>query len=163
MVPLFGWFTHSGGTKYIDCYVTHPTTNRGPVMIKSILLKIFREGVGGLMAFVSFLTRPRKIKRSPDEQFAANEKARTMSVYQYFACPFCIKTRRAIHRLNIPLEYRDAQVRGGEHRTTLEREGGQIKVPCLRIEDGEKTSWLYESNEIIAYLNQQFDPTMKAS
>jgi len=132
-------------------------------MLKAVLLKGFREGVGGLMAFISFLTRPRKIKRSPDEQLAVIEKARTMSVYQYFACPFCIKTRRAIHRLNIPMEYRDAQVRGGEHRSTLESEGGQIKVPCLRIDDGEKTSWLYESSEIIAYLNQQFDPAIKTS
>jgi len=132
-------------------------------MIKAVLLKIFREGVGGLMAFISFLTSPRKIKRSPDAQLEVNKKAETMSMYQYFACPFCIKTRRTVHRLNVPIEYRDAQVRGGEHRNTLEREGGQIKVPCLRIDDGEKTTWLYESNDIVAYLNQQFDPALKAS
>ncbi|OIO73855.1 MAG: glutaredoxin [Zetaproteobacteria bacterium CG1_02_53_45] len=132
-------------------------------MLKAVLLKIFREGVGGLMAFISFLTRPRKIKRSHDEQLAVIRKAESMSVYQYFACPFCIKTRRAIHRLNIPIEYRDAQVRGGDHRNTLELQGGQIKVPCLRIDDGEQTTWMYESNDIIAYLNQQFDPSAKAS
>jgi len=61
------------------------------------------------------------------------------------------------------MEYRDAQPRDGEHRTTLEQEGGQIKVPCLRIESGEETTWLYESNDIIAYLNQQFDPSMDAA
>ena len=129
-------------------------------MIKAILLKIFREGVGGLMAFISYLTRPRKIKRLPEAQHKIDEQAASMSVYQYFACPFCIKTRRAIHRLNIPLEYRDAQVRGGEHRSTLEQEGGRIKVPCLRIDQGDQTTWLYESNEIIAYLNKQFDPAL---
>ncbi|PJA33313.1 MAG: glutaredoxin [Zetaproteobacteria bacterium CG_4_9_14_3_um_filter_53_7] len=132
-------------------------------MLKSVLLKIFREGVGGLMAFISFLTRPRKIKRTHDEQLAVAAKAKSMSVYQYFACPFCIKTRRAIHRLNIPMEYRDAQVRGGEHRNALEQQGGQIKVPCLRIDDGEKTTWMYESGDIIAYLNQQFDPSVNVS
>ncbi len=132
-------------------------------MIKAILLKIFREGVGGLMAFVSFLTRPRKIKRSQEAQDTINKQAKSMSMYQYFACPFCIKTRRTVHRLNIPLEYRDAQVRGGEHRNTLEKEGGKIKVPCLRIDEGEITTWLYESNAIIEYLNQQFDTTLKAS
>ncbi|MBL4775949.1 MAG: glutathione S-transferase N-terminal domain-containing protein [Mariprofundus sp.] len=127
-------------------------------MIKAILLKIFREGVGGLMAFISYLTRPRKIKRLPEAQYKIDKQVASMSVYQYFACPFCIKTRRAIHRLNIPLEYRDAQVRGGEHRNTLEKEGGRIKVPCLRIDADDQTTWLYGSNEIIAYLNQQFDP-----
>jgi len=130
-------------------------------MIKKLLLKVFREGVGGLMAFVSYLTRPRKIKRDSLAQLEIDKQVQSMSVYQYFACPFCIKTRRAIHRLNIPLEYRDAQIRGGEHRTTLEREGGRIKVPCLRIDEGDQTTWLYESNDIIAYLNQQFDPAAK--
>ncbi|MDQ6981123.1 MAG: glutathione S-transferase N-terminal domain-containing protein [Ghiorsea sp.] len=123
-----------------------------------MLLKVFREGVGGLMAFVSWLTSPRKIKRSPEEQQRVDAIAKNMSMYQYFACPFCIKTRRTVHRLNIPIEYRDAQVRGGEHRNTLEKEGGQIKVPCLRIDEGDKTTWLYESNAIIAYLNKTFDP-----
>jgi len=132
-------------------------------MLKAILLKIFREGVGGLMAFISFLTSPRKIKRTPDAQLEADEKAKTMSMYQYFACPFCIKTRRTVHRLNVPIEYRDAQIRGGEHRNALEREGGQIKVPCLRIDAGEKATWLYESNDIVAYLDEQFDPEVKAA
>ena len=130
-------------------------------MIKAILLKIFREGVGILIAFISFLTNPRKIKRDASSQADINQQVASMSVYQYFACPFCIKTRRAIHRLNIPIEYRDAQLRGGEHRNTLEQDGGQIKVPCLRIDDGENTTWMYESNAIIAYLNQQFDSSPK--
>ncbi|MDX8390936.1 MAG: glutathione S-transferase N-terminal domain-containing protein [Mariprofundaceae bacterium] len=128
-------------------------------MIKTILLKLFREGVGGLMAFISFLTRPHKIKRGDANQLEAIEKSKSMSIYQYFACPFCIKTRRAVHRLNVPIQYRDAQLRNGEHREVLEREGGQIKVPCLRIDQGEETTWLYESNDIIHYLNQQFDPS----
>ena len=132
-------------------------------MVKAVLLKIFREGAGGLMALISFLTSPRKIKRSPDAQIEVNKKAETMSIYQFFSCPFCIKTRRAIHRLNIPIEYRDAQTRDGEHRSTLEREGGQIKVPCLRIDAGNTTTWLYESKAIIAYLNQKFDAPVQAS
>jgi len=132
-------------------------------MIKKILLKIFREGVGGLMALISYLTSPRKIKRSEEAQKQVNQQVKFMAMYQYFACPFCIKTRRTIHRLNIPLEYRDAQVRGSEHRNTLEKEGGKIKVPCLRIDEGNKTTWLYESNDIIAYLNQQFDPACISS
>ncbi|RLL51865.1 glutaredoxin [Mariprofundus sp. EBB-1] len=131
-------------------------------MIKALLLKIFREGVGGLMAFVSYLTSPRKIKRDVKEQREINKQVESMSMYQYFACPFCIKTRRTVHRLNIPLEYRDAQIRGGKHRNALEQEGGAIKVPCLRIDhDDESSTWLYESSEIVAYLNQQFDPALK--
>jgi len=130
-------------------------------MIKALLLKVFREGVGGLMAFISYLTSPRKVKRDAETQLQVNREVESMSMYQYFACPFCIKTRRTVHRLNIPLEYRDAQIRGGEHRNALEQEGGALKVPCLRIDNGDETTWLYESREIVAYLNQRFDPTLK--
>jgi glutaredoxin len=130
--------------------------------MKAILLKIFREGVGGLIAFISYLTTPNKVKRSDKEQKQVNLAIANMSLYQYFACPFCIKVRRTVRRLNLPIEYRDAQVRGGEHRNTLEQEGGAIKVPCLRIDEDGETTWLYESNDIIAYLNQRFDPQYAA-
>jgi len=29
-------------------------------------------------------------------------------------------------------------------------------VPCLRIEENGQTTWMYESNTIIEYLNQRF-------
>ena len=132
-------------------------------MLKKSLLWIVREGIGRLMVLISFLSNPRRMKRSAELQREVDQRVASMSVYQYFTCPFCIKTRRAIHRLNIPMEYRDAQLRGGEHRHTLEQEGGQIKVPCLRIDHGEHSTWLYESNDIIAYLNAQFDPAQPAT
>jgi glutathione S-transferase len=78
-----------------------------------------------------------------------------MALYQYFACPFCIKTRRALHRLNLPLELRDAQ-HDREHRATLAREGGRIQVPCLRVDSADGTRWLYESDDIIRYLEDRF-------
>jgi glutathione S-transferase len=78
-----------------------------------------------------------------------------MALYQYFACPFCIKTRRAIHRLNLPITLRDAQ-NDPEHRSALATDGGKIQVPCLRIDEPSGSRWLYESNDIIAYLEDRF-------
>lgn len=35
--------------------------------------------------------------------------------------------------------------------------GGDLKVPCLRIEDAEgDVRWLYESGEIVGYLEGRF-------
>ena len=34
--------------------------------------------------------------------------------------------------------------------------GGKVKVPCLRIEEAGGTRWMYESNDIIAYLEQRY-------
>jgi glutaredoxin len=130
--------------------------------MKAILLKIFREGVGGLIALISYFTAPCQVKRTDEEQKQVDTLVANMSLYQYFACPFCIKVRRTIRRLNLPIAYRDAQVRGGEHRRVLAQEGGAIKVPCLRIDEGGKTTWMYESNDIIAYLKQRFDPEYSA-
>ncbi|MBL4889828.1 MAG: glutaredoxin [Candidatus Lindowbacteria bacterium] len=123
-----------------------------------MIVKAVREGLGRIIIFLDFISRPTKMKRSEDDQKNGNTQASALSVYQFYACPFCVKTRRAIHRLNIPIEYRDAQ-NDPVHRKELETEGGRIKVPCLRIEEGDQSTWMYESKEIISYLNKRFDPS----
>jgi len=120
-----------------------------------MIVKAIREGLGRLIIFIDFITRPAKMKRTDAEQQAVNKALNHMSVYQFYACPFCVKTRRALHRLNLPITLHDAK-RGSPHRDELLNGGGQIKVPCLRIDEDEKTRWLYESNHIIAYLEDRF-------
>ncbi|MCK4707886.1 MAG: glutathione S-transferase N-terminal domain-containing protein [Gammaproteobacteria bacterium] len=120
-----------------------------------MILKLLRNGLGMLIVFISYITLPKQIKRSEDEQKPAQEHADTMSLYQFYACPFCVKTRRAIHALNIDIEYRDAK-NNETHRNELLEKGGEIKVPCLRIEEAGEARWLYESSDIINYLNKQF-------
>ena len=122
--------------------------------MKSLILKAVREGLGRLIVFISFITRPKQVKRSQEQQKNVNEQTSKLSLYQYYACPFCTKTRRTIHQLNLPIEYRDAKSQ--PHRQELAEQGGQLKVPCLRIEDGQQVQWLYESKDIIGYLNQRF-------
>ena len=54
------------------------------------------------------------------------------------------------------IELRDAS-NNQEFRDELASQGGKIKVPCLRIErDDDTTQWLYESTEIIKYLESKF-------
>ena len=123
-----------------------------------MLLKLLRESLGQLIVMINFITLPRKLKRSAEAQKQVNEQASKMSLYQFKRCPFCTLTRRNIHKLNVPIEYRDAS-KGSPHRDELKTQGGQIKVPCLRIEENGSTRWLYESKEIIAFLNNRFgDP-----
>jgi glutaredoxin len=120
-----------------------------------MLLKAFREGLGRLFIGISNLSLPQQIIRSEDAQQAADAEARKMSLYQFYACPFCLKVRRAIHRLNVPIETRDAQ-NDETYRQELLAEGGEIKVPCLRIEEEDGVKWLYESDDIIAFLDRKF-------
>jgi|TARA_B110000116_G_scaffold266749_1_gene277961 glutaredoxin len=120
-----------------------------------MLLKLVREGLGRLIVAIDWVFSPKKVQRNSLAQNAANTDASTISLYQFYACPFCIKTRRAIRRLNIKIVTRDAQ-KPGEYRQELSAEGGRVKVPCLRIEKDGNVEWMYESKDIINYLDQRF-------
>ena len=94
------------------------------------------------------------VKRSSENQLQVNKKTESLKLYEFYACPFCIKTRRAIKRLNLNLETRNAKQ--GDYRKELELNGGKVQVPCLRIDNAGELSWLYESNDIIKYLEKHF-------
>ncbi len=132
------------------------TVNEG----KQMIVKAVREGLGRFIVLVNYLTRPTKIERPVRIQQEIDATAKGLSLYQFYACPFCVKTRRAIHRLNVPVSLIDAQG-NQQNRDDLLNGGGAIKVPCLRIEANDNITWLYESNDIISYLNDRFDDTVK--
>lgn len=127
-----------------------------------MLVKLVREGLGRIIVFISWLTRPTPMQRAPAEQAKVDEAAKRLSLYQFYACPFCVKTRRALRRLNLNVELRDAQ-NDVARRSELEKQGGKIQVPCLRIDEGDEPTWLFESSEIIAYLENRFGPEANAS
>jgi glutaredoxin len=120
-----------------------------------MLLKLLRESLGRVIVLIDWLTRPKPMQRTASEQDKVNAKAERLKLYQLYACPFCIKTRRAIRRLNLPVETRNVN-QGSPYRQELEQGGGQIQVPCLRIESEGTVNWMYESSDIIAYLEQEF-------
>jgi len=120
-----------------------------------MLMKALRTGLGQVIVVGDLLTRPPRQKRSAEAQAKVVEAAGGLSLYQFHACPFCVKTRRTLHKLNVPVALRDAK-NDAAARETLLAEGGKIKVPCLRIEEGGKVTWMYESKIIIEYLNQRF-------
>lgn len=122
-----------------------------------LFFKTIRAILGPLMLLVEKLTTPKGVIRSPQAQQSINEQTSALSLYEFKTCPFCIKTRRVIKRLSLPIARYDAQ-HDPVSRQQLLNEGGQIKVPCLRIAhpDG-KVEWMYESDQIIDYLHHHFD------
>lgn len=120
-----------------------------------MIVKALRVVVGQLVVFISFLTRPSPMWREPAAQAEVNDAASALALYQFNGCPFCVKVRRTLRRLNLPVELRDASG-NAEHRQTLLAQGGKVKVPCLRIEEAGQTRWLYESSAINEYLEQRF-------
>jgi len=119
-----------------------------------MLLKLLRNALGLIIVFGNWLSKPKPIQRTHTDQEQAQKAVAGHSLYQLYACPFCVKTRRALHRLNVDLEIRDIN-KDPKNRQALETGGGRVKVPCLRVQEGDEVRWMYESDHIIQYLEQR--------
>ena len=119
-----------------------------------MIVKGLRNGLGQLIIFADWLTRPKPLQRTAEQQAEVDAATAHLALYQFNACPFCVKVRRAIHAFNLKIELRDAK-NNQQFRQELEQQGGRIKVPCLRIEEDGEVRWMYESNDIIAYLQER--------
>ena len=118
--------------------------------------KTIRIILGPVVLFVDFITTPRGIIRPEDEQNKIDQEASNLVLYQFQTCPFCIKVKRNNKRLSLKIETRDAQ-HNSIYRNELLQGGGQIKVPCLKIiDENGKDRWMYESEDIMEYLQDRF-------
>jgi glutaredoxin len=114
--------------------------------------------VGPVLLALDRLTSPGGLQRNAADQQQVDAQTRNLVMYQFLTCPFCIRTRRTIRQLALNIETRDA-LRHEPSRQELLQGGGQIKVPCLRIRDAQGNhEWLYESADIIRYLQDNFTP-----
>ncbi|MDO8988021.1 MAG: glutathione S-transferase N-terminal domain-containing protein [Sideroxyarcus sp.] len=102
------------------------------------------------------LATPKGIVRTAEAQQQIDLACDKLALYHFKTCPFCIKVRHEMARLSLPITLRDAQ-HDAAHRAELQQGGGKIQTPCLKIADGKgNVQWMYESGEIIKYLQQRF-------
>lgn len=120
-----------------------------------ILMRGIRAVLGPIILLWDRLFPPSALTRAADAQERVDAATAPLALYQFRACPFCVKVRREVKRLGLTIETRDTK-RNEVWREELLREGGSPKVPCLRIEEDEGTRWLYESSAINAYLSERF-------
>ncbi|MEK9728303.1 MAG: glutaredoxin domain-containing protein, partial [Candidatus Margulisiibacteriota bacterium] len=97
--------------------------------------------------------KPSSIQRSLTQQAQLDQKSQALSLYQFRGCPFCVKVRREITRLNLNIRLCDVN-KNESYRLELLAGGGKVKVPCLKIKNGESINWLYESSDINQYLSE---------
>jgi glutaredoxin len=130
--------------------------------MKSIIgafFKTLRVILGPFMLLWEIITRPKGIARDTQAQADIDQQCKSLALFQYKTCPFCIKVRQEMHRLSLNIELIDAQ-QEGKNREALVSGGGRAKVPCLRITDKVgKNQWMYESGEIMTYLRRRFEST----
>jgi glutathione S-transferase len=97
----------------------------------------------------------RPLQRTPAHQQRVEEKSRQLALYHFPACAYCLRVRRFVWRLNLPLELRNV-ARQPTWARELREKGGKLQVPCLQIRHPDHTEWLYESDDIISYLKVHF-------
>ncbi|MAD90374.1 MAG: glutaredoxin [Pseudoalteromonas sp.] len=114
-------------------------------------MKFVRWFLGRIILLLNFIFTPRSKKREAQAQQQLDAKTQNFKLYQFEACPFCVKVRRAIKREGLKVETRDAK-NNEAYRQELAEQGGKVKVPCLRIEEQGKVTWMYESSDIVAFL-----------
>jgi glutaredoxin len=118
--------------------------------------KTLRLLLGPVLLLRERLTRPAGLVRPAAAQALVDQQCAGLVLYQYSTCPFCIKVRQEMRRLSLDIQRADAQ-HDAKNRDDLTRQGGQTKVPCLKITEPSGSSrWLYESGEIIGYLRGRF-------
>jgi glutaredoxin len=119
-------------------------------------MSLIRWFLGLLILSYEKIMSPKGVQRRYNEQALINTETRKLTLYQYKACPFCMKVRMAMKRQSLSIRTRDAK-RSEVAKAELIAGGGLLKVPCLKIEDEQGTeTWMYESSEIIAYLEGRF-------
>lgn len=121
--------------------------------------KAIHYTIGPLILLWEKLNTPVGIQRPEKLQQQVDASTRSLVLYQFLMCPFCVTVRRAIKRLSLNIETRDA-MRDATSRAQLLQGGGQLQVPCLRITDEQgNVTWMYESHAIISYLQSVYATT----
>lgn len=110
--------------------------------------------IGRIILFLDRAFAPTPVVRAEGAQKKIEEALRPMEIYQFEACPFCVKVRRFLKAEGISLPLRDAKVE--PYRSELIKGGGMYQVPCLKIAKSDgSVEWMYESSDIIAFLRNR--------
>ena len=118
-------------------------------------MQIIRWVLGRLILLFDWIFTPKGIKRDAELQAKIDQQTAGLSLYQYPACPFCVKVRRAMKRNSLNIKTVNAKT-CEYSKKELESGGGKLKVPCLRIENNKgEVNWMYESSDIITYLENE--------
>lgn len=115
---------------------------------------LIRWLLGRIILLLNFIFAPKKRQRTVSEQIEIDLQTQSLQLYQYKACPFCVKVRRAMRRQGLNIVTVDAK--NAQHKQQLQNEAGKVQVPCLRIAEADRVTWLYESSAIVEYLNRRF-------
>lgn len=113
------------------------------------------QGVCAMYADRWFKVKP--VKRNQEEQVSLARESRRIHLYFCKSCINSIKIKRQCESLGLRVIEKDVK-RISDYCNELLNGGGELRVPCLRIEgsNGKKARWLYGNDSISEYLERRF-------
>lgn len=116
-------------------------------------MKAIRWVLGRIILFLDRVFAPKARELSVADKQKIAGASGNLELYQFESCPFCVKVRRFMKAEGISITLVDAT--RDPARSELLKGGGKLQAPCLKISRaGGPAEWLYESDDIIAYLRK---------
>ena len=115
-----------------------------------------RKAVDSFLNMIDSVYSPQPISRSEEESRKLAKATSGLSLYDYKGCVASRRTRQEIRRLNIDIERRDIG-KCSIHQDNLLAEYGELKAPCLRIEEKGEVQWIDKPENILCFLHERFD------
>ena len=97
-------------------------------------MAIIRLMLGKLILLFDWIFTPKGTNRDPKQEAQIDNLTSNLNLYQYKVRPFCVKVRLDIKRQSLIIETPDVEW-ADNARQELLAGGGNLKVPCLRVED----------------------------
>ncbi len=77
-----------------------------------------------------------------------------LELYSFEGCPACRRVRRTLTELDLDFVHRSSPMGSDRNRSKLAKRGGRVRFPYLV--DPNTGVEMYESREIVRYLEQQY-------
>ena len=117
-------------------------------------MKLIRLVLGRIIIFLDNIFPPKVLNRDSISQININKITSAYKLYQYHACPFCVKVRRFFKKESLMVELFDAK--NPDFKEELTKNGGKQKVPCLKVVlKNNQFAWIYESKDIIEFIKKE--------
>jgi len=77
-----------------------------------------------------------------------------LTLYHFYVSLYSRRVRTALYQLSLDIPLKDILADSAACEELI-KNGGLDQVPCLKIEKDGQVKWMYESQDIIAYLKKQ--------
>ncbi len=119
------------------------------------MMNVSRQIKGMTLSVINRVLPVKPLEWNNEKRSIIDRESRRMQLYFCRRCPSSVQVQRSCERLGLHMVEKDVG-RVNSYRNELVNGGGQPRVPCLRLDLDNKTTWLYGQREIVSYLEGRY-------